>query len=360
MNNEKIIVLIIFFFIIINTSSALVIQGIDSNGNVYTSDGAQGTIVEKNVLSSDNTYNSSIFSWGCPLINATNANLGVSASGNIYVLTLGPDITDPIPSSIPVSPVLPSTPESSSSVPSSSGGGGGSSTQDTYGLIIGDILTVKINDEPHTITITNIFESSAVITVDEKYIVELNVNEEKEIDLNNDGINELSITLDNVSELRKITITVSNLIVNKLEEEVVEETETSFTPSLNRITGGVSAVDVQQIEEIGKQISKTTSTIITYLVVLNLIGGILFGSIYSVKKIKQRRIYAVFHAQSKEDMVKQQLAKVQSYVSIAMDSNRTVSSIKQELLSQGWQEYEIDSIMVDAMLKEQGNFNQIL
>ncbi len=357
------IILTITLLLLVNTISALVINGTDASSNTYTSDSAQGGVVEKHVLNADYSYNSSIFSWGGPIANATNAadlsvsELGVSDVSEIYVVTIGPDITDTIPDSAPaeVPPVI----ETSSAIPSSGGSGGGSSSHDTYGLIVGDIVTIIINNEPHTITITDIGEDSAVLTLDDNQIIELSINEEKYIDFNNDGTDEITITLDSVSELRKITITVFDLTRQEIPEEPpIKEQEQPV--ALERITTAVSAVDIQKVEEVTKEISKTTGTIVTYIVGLNVLMGILLGSMYSVKKIKQRRIYAVFHAQSSEEVVKQELAKLQLYVSGAMETGKSVALIKQELLETGWQEYETDSIMVDAMLKEQENLNRIL
>ncbi len=353
----------LLFLVSLYTVSAITISGADPSGNIYTSDSAQGSIVEKQVLSADSTYNSSIFSDGGPIKNGTNAadmsvsGLGISALGDIYVVTTGPDITDPVPAAVTPTPSTPSTPESSS-VPSAGGGGGGSSHRDTYGLIVGDVVTVVIEDSPHEIEIVEVKESSAVLAIDGASPVEIQLKETITIDVDGDSIDDISITLDSVSELKKITITVTDLTTFH-EAEEVEEQPTSLPESLEQITGAVSALPVQEIAQATVAISKKTSVILTYIVGMNLIVGLLVASVFATKKYQQRRIYNVFHAPSKQELIQKELAKVQNYVSSAMESGRAVHSIKQELLGVGWQEYEIDTIMVDAMLKEEEFFNRI-
>ena len=95
-----------------------------------------------------------------------------------------------------------------------------------------------------------------------------------------------------------------------------------------------------------------------YILAINAVAGIILSGAYAVHKIHRSRIYTVFHTESKQEFIQQQLAKVQSYVSASMDAGRSVASIKDELLGVGWQEYEIDSIMVNAMLKEQDIFSR--
>lgn len=356
-------ILFILFFLVFSLSGySLVLEGRDTSGNVYSSDNtAQGSIVEKDVLSGNNAYNSTIFSWGAPLGNATSeASLsaswfGISSSGDVYVMTIGPELEESVASVTPVT--VPETVSEGSGVPSSgTGGGGGSSHHDTYGLIVGDIVTVLINSIPHEIEITSIKEQSAVLTVDNIYIITLELKETVKIDVDNDGIEDMSITLDSLSDLREITITVEDMTYMQ-EESITQEAE--MPEPLERITAAVSALPAQDIAEAGFTVGKKTGVFLTYLIGLNLVVGLLVASVVATKRLQQRRIYTVFHAQSQEQLIQQELAKLQHYVSASMDAGKSVASIKRELLTAGWHEYEIDSMMVDAMLKEEEFFNRI-
>lgn len=348
-------IFLIVFILCFPVVLAFTPQATDTSSNAYTSDSAQGSIVEKQVLSADNAYNSSIFSNGGPVKNGTNAAdlsvswFGISESGDIYVVTTGPELEESVTSVTPVT--VPETVSEGSGVPSSgTGGGGGSSRHDTYGLIVGDIVTVLINSIPHDIEITSIEEQSAVLTVDSIYIIVLELKETIKIDVDNDGVEDMSITLDSLSDLRKITITVEDMTYVQ-EESITQKAE--MPEPLERITAAVSALPAQDIAEAGFTVGKKTGVFLTYLIGLNLVVGLLVASVVATKKLQQRRIYTVFHAQSQEQLIQQGLAKVQHYVSTSIGAGKSVASIKGELLGAGWQEYEIDSIMVDAMLKEQ-------
>jgi macrodomain Ter protein organizer (MatP/YcbG family) len=254
--------------------------------------------------------------------------------------------------------------EESSGIPSSGGGGAGSSSRrDTYGLIVGDKLTVIINGESHTITITEVRESSATFLIKSVAIeVELDVGETKEIDLNNDGLPDMGITLEGVSELRKITITVEDLTQREDEVEEIEDSLDEEQPEadpLERITGAVIGIDTQKIEEVSKDVRETTTAVVKYVIFANVIAGILVGSMVAAREIKRRRMYNVFHQQTKQEVVDAELEKLRQYAAAAMKNGRNIYDIKSDLLEAGWFEYEVDEALVDTMLKEKAGFNQM-
>ena len=240
---------IIFLFLLAFSPNvfAIIFNGTTNTDerHVFSSDSAFGNIVERDVnytpVGDEPSWSAVLFSWGGPLANATGvidvatAGFGVSAVGDILVLTMGPELEDEEPTEEEEEEVIE---EESSGVPSSGGGGGGSSSRDTYALIVGDKLTVLINGEAHTIEITEIRETSAVLTIESTTIVvEINEGETEEIDLDEDGVADMAITLDNVSELRKITITVEDLTLR--EEETREEVE----DQINKWSGMLQSSD---------------------------------------------------------------------------------------------------------------------
>ncbi len=338
----------------------------DDYRNVLSSDSAFGNIVEREVnytnTGSEPSWSAVLFSWGGPLANATEmmtigtAGLGVSAVGDILVLTMGPELEDEVPV---VEEEEDEEVEESSSVPSSGGGGGGSSSKDTYGLIVGDKLTVLINGEPHTIEITEVREASAVLTIESTpIVVEIAQGETEEIDLDGDDIVDMGITLDDVSELRKITITVEDLTLREEgETEVEEEQESILADPLERITGAVAGIpiDAEKIREVKEEVQQTTSAVIKYILLINIVVGVILGTVIAAREMHRRKIYKFFHQKSKEDVVRDQLKELEIYVHKAYEDGLSFDEIKEALLESGWYEYEIDEVVTNVMFKKESS-----
>ncbi len=341
-----------------------------SSEGTYSSDSSFGNIVEKSVtgVNDANGFSSEVFSWGGPLKNGTGtegvstAGMGITAVGDTYIITFGPELEEEAqaaPQAVPVQEQ-----EEGGNVPSSGGGGGGSSSRrDSYGLIEGDKLNVLINGESHTITVLKIREDSATLRIESDVIeIELEWKETKEIDLDHDGIVDMAITLEAVSELRKITITVEDITqrddASEEREESLGEEQIEADP-LERITGAVVGLDTEKIQEVSKEVRETTTALVKYVIFANVIAGILVGSMVAAREIKRRRIYNVFHQQTKQEVVDAELKKLRSYVAAGMKSGRTIYDIKSDLLEAGWFEYEVDEALVDAMLTEKAGVNQM-
>lgn len=365
---KKTIIFLAFFYflLVLQIGFALTSNGTNSDGT-YSTESSFGNIVERSVNDTHSEgFSSIMFSWGGPLANGTGiegvstSGLGVSAAGDAYIMTFGPELEDETAS------VEQETEEEeieeSGGIPSSGagGGGGGSSKQDTYGLVIGDKLTVLINKEKHTITILGVRESSVMLLIESKAIeIEVGLGETKEIDFDEDGIADMAVTLDAVSELRKITITVEDLTGKEVTAETRSREEKEQVDPLERITGAVIGLDTEKIEEVNKEVREATTIVVKYVLFANVIAGILVGSMVAAREIKRRRIYSVFHQQTKQELVEVELKKLRQYASTAMKSGRTMYDIKTDLLEAGWFEYEVDEALVDTMLKEKAGFNQM-
>ncbi|MEK6867309.1 MAG: hypothetical protein AABX98_00660, partial [Nanoarchaeota archaeon] len=96
-----------------------------------------------------------------------------------------------------------------------------------------------------------------------------------------------------------------------------------------------------------------------YVLLANIITGILVGSMVAAREIKRRRIYNVFHQPTKQEQVDEELKKLRQYATAAIQDGRTIYDIKSDLLDAGWFEYEVDEALVDIMLKEKAGFNQM-
>ena len=360
-------IIFLFFLVFSPNVFALTSNATTDTGAIATSDSAFGNIVERDVnytqLHGEPSYSAILFSWGGPLANATEmisigtAGFGISAVGDILVLTMGPELEDE-------EPVIEEEEEEvieeeSSGVPSSGGGGGGSSSRDTYALIVGDKLTVIINGEPHTIEITEISDTSAVLTIESTTIViEINEGETKEIDLDGDGIADMAITLDDVTELRKITITVEDLTLREEETiEEVEEEESILAEPLERITGAVTGIniDAEKIKEVKQEVEQTTNTVLKYVLLINLVVGAILGTVIAAREMHRRRIYTFFHQKSREDIVRDQLKELETYVHKAYQEGLSFDEIKEALLEAGWLEYEIDEVVTNVMFKKESS-----
>lgn len=333
----------LLFLILLPSISALVISGSDGI-NTYTSDSAQGSIAERGVTSSSG-HSGIVFSWGAPLANATN-----TVDGKTYVVTIGPDFSDP------ETPAVVEEEEAEvvegGGVPSSGGGGAGSSSRDTYGLIIGDQLTVLIGGEKHTITIDDVFDERVTVTIDGNERQELIVGETTEIDLDEDGIPDMALTLDAVSELRRVTITVEDLTQKKEdEEEQIEAAQEKEVSALEKITGAIPGLNTEQLKKLREETETRAITISSYILAINLFLAILLGILFVARQVQKQRIYTFFHQQSKEELIQQELQKVQGYASKALQAGIHFQEVKQNLLTAGWHEYEIDEILVNEMLK---------
>ena len=328
---------------------------------IYTGNTAAGNIVEREANGADTGYSSIMFSWNGPVKNGTNENgistseFGISSSGDIYVVTFGPELEDEV-STTPLEEEIPEeTP--SSSIPSSGGGGGGSSHRDTYGLVAGDILTIIIDDETHTITVDSVGEDSATLTVaSTPQTIELVAGETKELDITDTySGTDVAITLDSVSDLRRIVITVEDLTAeNNADETTPEETPSpnENSPLLQTITGAVSAMSSPQVLETAYEVKQGISTVTKWIILVNIALGILVGMGIAAKKIEKQRIYAVFHQKTKQEFIAQELKRVEDYVKQAMKQGYRYENIKLDLLDAGWQEYEVDEVVVNAMLAE--------
>ncbi len=360
---------IIFLFLVVFSSNVFAIT---FNGTTNTdehhalsSNSAFGNIVEREVnythTGSEPSYNAILFSWGGPLTNSTGvidvatAGFGVSAVGDILVLTIGPELEDE--EAVVEKEEEEKVEEESSGVPSSGGGGGGSSSRDTYGLIIGDKLTVLINGESYTIDITEIRDISAVLTVElPEIVIEMNEGETKEIDIDGDGIADMAITLDAVSELRRITITVEDITL-KEEAEAESIEESIIAEPLERITGAVAGIniDAEKIKQVKEEVEKTTNTLIKYILLINLLIGAILGTIIAAREMQRRRIYRFFHQKSREDIVRDQLKELEKYVRKAYEEGLSFDEIKEALLEAGWYEYEIDEVVTNVMFNKESS-----
>ncbi len=362
---------IIFLFLVVFSPNvfAITFNGTTatSERHVLSSNSAFGNIVEREVnytpTGSEPSWSAILFSWGGPLANGTGvidiatAGFGVSAVGDILVLTMGPELEDeePVVEEEEEEEIIE---EEGGNIPSSGGGGGGSSSRDTYGLVLGDKVTVLIDGESHTIEITEVRETSAVLTIESTaQVIELDVGETIEIDLDGDGIADMAITLDAVSELRRITITVEDLTAREeVETEVVEE-ESIFAEPLERITGAVAAMDIdaEALKQVKEEVQETTSTIIKYVLLINLLIGALLGTIIAAREMHRRRIYRFFHQRSREDIVREKLIELEKYVHKAYEEGLSFDEIKEALLEAGWYEYEVDEVVTNVMFKKESS-----
>lgn len=361
--------IIIFFLVVFSPEvSAISSNATTTENNVLSSDSAFGNIVEREVnytnIGSEPSWNAVLFSWGGPLTNATGvidiatAGFGVSAVGDILVLTMSPELEDEMP--VVEEEEEEVIEEEQAGVPSSGGGGGGSSSRDTYALIVGDKITVLINGESHTIEITEIRETSAILTIESTTrVIEINEGDTEEIDLDGDGNADMAITLDVVSELRKITITVEDLTMNEEEGEVIQqaEEETISANPLERITGAVAGIniDAEAIKEVKEEVQQTTNTVIKYILLVNLVVGAILGTVIAAREMQRRRIYKFFHQKSKEDIVRDQLKDLEEYIYKAYEEGMSFDEIKDGLLAAGWLDYEIDEVVTNVMLKKESS-----
>lgn len=334
----------LLFVILLPSISALVISG-SSGSDTYTSDSAQGSIAERGLTSSSG-HSGILFSWGAPLANATN-----TVDGNNYVVTIGPDFSDP---------ETPAAQEEKKAevvegggVPSSGGGGAGSSSRDTYGLIVGDELTIIIDGEKYTLAIGAVSDDSVTVTIESiGESLSLFVGETAEIDLDGDGVPDMALTLDAVSELRRVTITVEDLTQKKEdEEEQTEASQEKEVSPLEKITGAIPGLNTEQLKKLREETETRAITISSYILAINLFLALLLGILFVARQVQKQRIYTFFHQQSKEELIQQELQKVQGYASKALQAGIHFQEVKQNLLTAGWHEYEIDEILVNEMLK---------
>lgn len=180
-----------------------------------------------------------------------------------------------------------STGSSSSSSSSGSGAGGAGGATDTS---LGEInqatsvelsnnqkINFNISNTVHSLTLTNITDISATITVEsEKQTFTLMVGDEKEIDLNNDKTNDISIKLKSINVLTKR----ANFIISKLAGAALIKPEEK---------AGEGLLPEEKSKEEGVKISEETKKIliiaVSALVVIALVSFIIF---FALRKKRQR------------------------------------------------------------------------
>lgn len=369
MNTKHYIKIFFFLFLLVlvlKNTEAYSYIGLGSGA--YVGSVAQGTLVERQANANGLGYESVIFSWAGPLKNGTNGGItvsdfGVSAAGDTYIVTMGPELEDTVVAA-KEEQAMEEEQATTTIASSGGGGGGGSSRRDTYGLIVGDILTIIINDEVHTLSVDEIYEGSAVLTVRSVgKTIELNIGETQQLDIIDSYSGEdVALTLVSVSELRKVVITVEDLTQEESTGETVSETEQQqeeqeTVPALERITGAVTGINTEQVQKVAKEVKKGVTTATKWIILVNVVFGILAGSMIAAKKVQERRIYKIFHQKPRQELIAEELKKVEIYAKQAMQQGQRYEEIKQNLLHAGWQEYEVDEVVVNAMLAEKQTLN---
>lgn len=350
----SIIVPIFLFLLLLPIAFSITFTGTGGSDTYSSTNTAQGSIAERQVSGTDSENIPSsgiVFSWGAPLGNGTNL-----FEGDTYFITLGPVLEEEEVVKKEEGSALPPLP--TLAIPSSGGSSAGSSRQQIYDLIVGDKLTVLIRNQPHTIAIDKIGEDYVMVTVQSNaQTLKIFVGETKMVDLDADSNADISITLDAVSDLRKVQITVEEIEIEE-QEEFIEKIESA--EPLKQVTGAVaglvehveaSAGDVQTL-----RVVLQTATPYVGLVLL----GLLLSSLFTAKYVRQRRLYTLISEQEKEELVQEELQKIQAYARSALLKEHSQEHIKQTLLQTGWQEEEINTALVDAMLSQENRLNQSL
>lgn len=346
--------IILLFLLLLPIAFAITFTGTSGTDTYSSTNTAQGSIAERQVSGADSENIPSsgiVFSWGAPLGNGTNL-----FQGDTYFITLGPVLEEEEVVKKEEGSALPPLP--TLAIPSSGGSSAGSSRQQIYDLIVGDKLTVLIRNQPHTIAIDKIGEDYVMVTVQSNaQTLKIFVGETKMVDLDADSNADISITLDAVSDLRKVQITVEEIEIEE-QEEFIEKIESA--EPLKQVTGAVaglaehveaSAGDVQTL-----RVVLQTATPYVGLVLL----GLLLSSLFTAKYVHQRRLYTLISEQEKEELVQEELQKIQAYARSALLKEHSKEHIKQTLLQTGWQEEEINTALVDAMLSQENRLNQSL
>jgi hypothetical protein len=362
-------------FILIPTASALNFNGSDENSiQIKSRDSASGSIAKRGANTTSDDTEAIVLSWGGPVGNGTNAaDLSTSDFGtsdlktsatDTYIITFGPDLRRPVAASISI-PEASGPP--SSGIPSSGGGGGGSSSRETYGLVVGDKLTFLINKEPYTISIDEVKEASADFTLvesGEKFTLAL--DEIKEFDLTNNGQIDMTFTVDLISELRRVTITIQDM-TKVVQETNPEEQETTIEAepleaitgmaigAKDRVGGAIAMLNAAEM----KETATTTSHALTYIFAMNILLGILLTSFFTAKHVQKRRVYNVFHQPNKKEIVNKGFQQMHNFVKQSLASGYNYKQVRESLVQAGWQQEEIDAILVDAMLEQNSRLNII-
>ncbi len=354
---KTIFVKVLVFLLFISSVFAITFSG-TSEGDTYSSTNtAQGSITERQVSGTDSESIPSsgiIFSWGAPLGNGTNI-----FGGDTYFITIGPVLEEEeeivkkeegyAPPSVPVV-----------AIPASGGGSAGSSSKEKYGLVVGDKLTILVNQKPHTIAVEKVGEDWVLLTVQSTaQTLKITVGETTAVDLEADGIEDVYLSLDSVSDLRNAQITVEEILADEQQEE---QKEKPIIEPLKRVTGavvGLAATEMQDLEaSITQGIKTTLQTGMPILGVVLL--GLLLSSLFTAKYVQQRRLYVLSNEVEKEELVQQELKKMRIYAQYAFAKGHSQEHIKQELLRTGWQEEEVNTAIVDTLLDQENKLNQLL
>lgn len=342
------------FLLLLPVVFAITFTGSSEGGDTFSSTNtAQGTIAERQVVGTESS--GIIFSWGAPLGNGSNI-----VGGDTYFITIGPvleeeEIVKKEEGSAP-------PPAPAPAIPSSGGGGAGPSGKQSYGLVVGDKLTVLVKDQSHTIAIDEVGEDYVLVTIESTaQTLKITVGETKLVDLDADGIADSSITLDSVSDLRKVQITVEEIQTEE-QEEVIEEVQA--VEPLKRVTGavaGLAETEMQDLEASFKQKATKVMQNVSPLVGIILLG-ILLGGLFTAKYVQQGRLNALSNELEKEELIQQELQKIQAYARTALSKGHSQKNIKQELLRAGWLKEEVNTALVDALLNQENKnrLNRIL
>ncbi|PIN78342.1 hypothetical protein COV16_06055 [Candidatus Woesearchaeota archaeon CG10_big_fil_rev_8_21_14_0_10_34_8] len=360
----KISIFSLFIIIFLPITLAITFTGTDGSDVYSSDDSAIGSIAQRDANDTATNTESIIFSWGGPVGNGSSAadlsssGLGISASSDTYIITFGPDLTEDVAVSTPTSP--PAETESSSSIPSS-GGGGGSSSRETYGLVVGDKLTVLINNQPYKIAIKTVKEDNVELTIEEiSETFELKLDETKEFDLDKDNIPDMSITLDAVSDLLRVTITVEDLTKQKEQETINKDQDIINAAEVLEAVKPITGAAIGMMSEQAAEVKTSLKTALTTIIGLNVLLGVILNGLFTAKHIKMQRAYKAFHTKNKQDIINLELKKVEAYVAKALHNGYSKDQIKHNLLIAGWQEQEIDEILVEAMLNQDDRLIKIL
>ncbi len=342
---------IIFLFLVAVSPPvfAITFTGTSGSDTYNSTSTAQGTITERQMTGTESS--GIVFSWGAPLGNGSN-----TMGTDTYFITIGPvleeeEIVKKEEGSAPPSPPSPA-------IPSSGGGGAGPSSKEKYSIVVGDKLSVLVQNQLHTIAIDKVGEDYVIVTVQSTaQTLKITIGETKLVDLDADSSADIAITLNAVSDLRKVQITIEEIQSEDQEELINTE---SSVEQLKRITGAVTGI-AQRVESTASEAQELKAVLQNVAPFLGIVMlGLLFSSVLTAKYIQQRRWDALFSEQEKEAQVQEELKKIQAYMRAALSKGHSQENVKQELLQTGWQEEEINTALVDAMLSQNNRLNRIL
>ena len=169
------------------------------------------------------------------------------------------------------------------SAPTSSGGGGGTSgtaVQVDIDLTTAESATVSgykgntksftFGGASHTITVTDVSETSATITIESSpVVVSLNIGETKQVDINNDGTPDLELTLNKISQSK------ADITMKKLAEgasKVVEEEKAAEAAAEEEMPGEGEVTEEEETPVVEESKGLSTGVIATIIAVIVIIG----------------------------------------------------------------------------------------